>query len=1250
MATNARITPQPQTNGVITAPPKGLTGGNRKKQKRRAKNAARNLAEDVPPPVTQSAPHPADIDYDEDPLRYDDEEYDEEYSDTEPQHYHDHYAPSQAASNGYAIPPPAKNRKKNKKKRSSHHYSPDLLSSAMPSLPTPPPPSQHTSAAALRTMHKSVANHPNIWNTSTQQERQNIKDFWLSLSEEERKSLLKIEKEAVLRKMKQQQKHSCSCTVCGRKRTAIEEELEVLYEGYYEELEQYAHHDPLPTDGMLPEPLQHRPRLPHPLAAPPPNPRHRSSQMLEHLDEEEEISEEEEYSDEEEDEEEDDEDDDEEEYSDEEPEPPRGPVPDFFNFGQNLTVKGILTPWLEKLQSGLKGKTDNLLTVADDLLKNDGRKFIEMMEQLAERRMQRESEAEYAAANPSHPNTYPPNDPAYNHEDPLAAGDEYDDEEASYDSNEEYDDDLEEEDDMVGENGRHASQASEFTDRVQGGLTEEQRMQEGRRMFQIFAARMFEQRVLTAYKERVAKERQLQLIKELEGEEEEKARREEKKKRDAEKRKEKKRIQNLAKAEEKERKEAEKAAEEARLKAIEEKKQEEARRKREEQRKKKEEERRKQEEEKARKEAEKQRRHFEEQQRREDAERKAREQRAAEKAKKEEARKREREEREAREKEAKERKAQEDKDRKERDAKSKADREAKERERSSRQSHPPQIAKRASQAGMVAVPGVHPKQAPSGISSPHTAVATPAVPKAPTPARQKQPSQQGSHASSPMQPQSQVSSAPSKSSSPGSAVSQQQSSNSSRSFVQKTPSQGPYLPHQMSSPLHQQVQPPPGMQQMQQHQGAFGGMPPLGFHAFQGPQGPMMHNMGQRGPMPMYGHQGPPMGMPNRMSPFGPPGMNSMNGMNGPPGMMHPHGRGMGYPFDQPGVGAPPGFGPQMPQHQSNQTSPLGPPTSNGVPGTEVSRPSLSVHSRQQSTDKFSLGGAGQPIARPAPIQRPGSMQSPGGEGSISPRAEAEAPSKHLGSSALLDDSDEPIPQNESRRMSHNVLPTSTRSQSLGIGGLFQQAGGFGTPVTSWATPVLPLGQSPGLGQQQWGSLPNASQMTGWTNNNTGFATNGAFGPMGVGTQLPMQMHRPSGFGGQSRPLTIRLAICQACKQLGATNPSSDGFYDINAILRQMPALQPPPSHPELEAICETEGDSQNGGGELSARKSASGGEVIAVKWTPDSGTPKDQGRGSHAGLGEIGSPMPSRTSPAGIGFERPGGFPNLGAVGSPGY
>lgn len=43
-------------------------------------------------------------------------------------------------------------------------------------------------------------------------------------------------------------------------------------------------------------------------------------------------------------------------------------------------------------------------------------------------------------------------------------------------------------------------------------------MAEGKRMFSIFAARMFEQRVLNAYRERVAQERQLQLLRELEDE------------------------------------------------------------------------------------------------------------------------------------------------------------------------------------------------------------------------------------------------------------------------------------------------------------------------------------------------------------------------------------------------------------------------------------------------------------------------------------------------------------------------------------------------------------------------------------------------------------------------------------------------------------------------------------------------------------------------------------------------------------
>ena len=1248
MATNTKLPPPASSNHVITGPPKGVVGGNRKKQKRRAKQAAKAAGHPHAPPPGSG--QPADLDYDEDPLGYGDED-DYDYSDADAEVYDDHFMPPRSGTNGYGMPGPGPGKKNSKKKKSSAHehspYNPELLGPL--SNPPPPPPLD---------LQDNPTAERNVWNTSTQQERENIKDFWLSLSEEERKSLLKIEKEAVLKKMKQQQKHSCSCTVCGRKRTAIEEELEVLYEGYYEELEQYAHHDhpPLPTtDGMMPDPLQHR--SPHPLGVGPPQPyAHRTSHLHEHFDEDDfsEDEDEEEYSDD--------------DYSDDEPDAlVRSGVPDFFNFGQNLTVKGILTPWLEKLKEhdGLKGKTDNLLTVADDLLKNDGRKFIEMMEQLAERRMARESEAEYAANNPSHPGGYPPGDPGYNHEDPLAAGDDFDDDEASYDSQEDYDDDMDDEDEMVSLPPERRRSLQSFTNKAQSGLTEEQRVQEGRRMFQIFAARMFEQRVLTAYKEKVAHERQQKLLEELEDETKLKAQQEAKKQRDAQKKKDKKKQQQQAKAEEKARKDAEKAAEEKRVREEEEKKLEEQRRKKEEQRKKKEEEKKKQDEERVRKEAEKLRRQQEEQQKREEAERKARELKAAEKAKKDEVRKREREEREAREKEARERKAQEEKEKKEREAKTRAEMQAKEREKTAQQAaqpptqqQPPQVTKRPSQAGMVAVPGVHPKQTGSGISSPHPSIATPAIPKAPTPAKQRQASQQGSHASSPKQSQSQVSSVPSKSSSPNSAgaAQQHQPIGQPKTIMQKAGNQQqagpPQPPHQThaTSPLpqHQPIQPPPGMSHPN-HPGVFSGMPPMGY-GFQGPQGPMIHgNMGQRGPMPMYPQHGaPPMGVPNNR--FGLPNVNGMNGP--PPGMMPPQGRGgMAFPFDAPGPGQPlPGFGPQQTPQQPNRTPPIGQPPLSAAPGADAPRAGVPTHSRQHSaSDKERFeAAANQPIARPAPIQRPSSVKPQSQERRIS-NTDLDDLSKHLGSSALLDDADEPIPPSlaENRRQS-NLQPATRNSQPGLIGSFGAPGGGFAPAPGTWNPPGMPFAQGSGLGQQNWGALPTPG-MTGWANNNAAFAANSAFGPIGA-----TQIHRPAG-AGLNRPLTIRLAVCQACKQLTTANRGEgDGYHNIDMLLRQMesnrPMLDSPPTLREIEEICETEGDSQNGGGELSVRKDAAS-DKFSVKWAPDATTP-DQGR-QLSSLGEIGSPMPAKTSPSSFGapgMGRGGGsaFQNLGAVGSP--
>lgn len=636
-------------------------------------------------------------------------------------------------------------------------------------------------------------------------------------------------------------------------------------------------------------------------------------------------------------------------------------------------------------------------------------------------------------------------------------------------------------------------------------------------------------------------------------------------------------------------------------------------------------------------------------------ERKAREQRAAEKAKKDDARNREREEREAREKEMKERKAQDENEKKEREMKARADREVKEREKAAAQPtlQPPTIKKRPSQAS-VAVPPALQKQS-SAISSPHPSIAIPAIPKAPTPARPRQTSQQGSLASSPKQTQSQTSTVPSKSSSPGiaSAPQQQQAQNIApqRTVMQKAGNQqsAPHAPqmNQTTSPPHQQpMHAPPGMTHPQYPLPGFNGMPPVAYGQFQGPQGQMMHNhMGQRSPMPMYPqHGGPPMGMPTNR--FGLPGMNGI--LHSSPGMMQPQGRGMGFPFDAPGSGQPPpGFGPQQPAFQPNHTAPIGQPPMSAL-SHEAPHPSLSTHSRHQSaSDKDAFQTlANQPIARPAPIQRPSSVKPQ----NRSP-TEVDDLSKHLGSSALLDDTDEPMPANLENRRTSTLANASRNGQPGGmapLGGAFGgPAPGFGSSAPGWNPPGMSsFGQPPGLAQPSWGApMSTPSLGSSWVNNNAAFASNGAFGPLGGAT-----LTRPAG-GAR----TLRLAVCQACKQLTAGQQGEgDGFHGVDVLLRQIKTTTPHIDSPlipsEVENILDTEGDSQNGGGMLHVRRDGPNPENFSVKWAPDAATP-DQGRGGVNGLGEIGSPMPTRASPS-SGFGAPGmgrGFQSLGKVGAPG-
>ncbi|KAF2814378.1 uncharacterized protein BDZ99DRAFT_235781 [Mytilinidion resinicola] len=1132
-------------NGVTATQPSAPATVNRKKQKRREKQAARQAAEQPPPSDANSrnghiphnhihsggpVPDYSGPEFD-DHGQYDGEEY---YSEDEEQMYRG------ATQNGqypadYDLHGAEKKSKKKKKARSATQQPPYSIRDGSAPPPPPPPPPQ-LSTDTFRTVQRGANSKDRIWNTSTSEERERIKEFWLSLGEDDRKSLVKIEKEAVLRKMKEQQKHSCSCTVCGRKRTAIEEELEVLYDAYYEELEQYPIGTREPPD-----------RIPHMSGG-------REPPRIRELDDSEE---------------EDDDDPDDEDYSDDEEEddylsedeeelPPRGEAAShMFNFGNSLTVKG------------------GILTVADDLLKNDGKKFIEMMEQLAERRMQREEEAQYAAAGVhpgphSYAKTHPHNHP------PPPEEDEYEEEDDEEYDDEEYDDEEE--------------------DEVQDTMTEEQRMEEGRRMFQIFAARMFEQRVLTAYREKVAAERQAKLLEELEEDAAREAQRDLKKSKEAQKRKEKKEKQKQIKAEEKARKDAEKADAEAAAKAAEEKKQEEQRRKKEEQRKKKEAERKAQEEEKQRKEAERLQRLREERERQQETERKAREQKAQEKKARDETKKKEREEREAREKDAREKKAQEDKDRRERDIKARVEKER------SRKDDPtatlqPTMVKRPNQPVAVALPpGLLSKQSSAGFPSPHVQVATPAISKAPTPVRPRQSSQQGSHGSSPKTPQ--VAPGTSKSMSPNNATPLAQHSMQPKSILtkQSTAQAQPPLHHpQPASPMPP-IGPPPGMQPPGF---GIGGMPP-GLNGFQHGQPPLNPNM--MGPRPPIGHNMPGMYPPggNQFRQFPP-------GMHGPPGM--PMGR--GFPME-----GPPGFPPSM----------SGINTGGQMSGFSIGIP---AHSRQQSAsfEKPNVeppiaAPQAQPIARPTPIQRPSSVKPHEGtpENKRTHGPDIDELANHLGSKALLDDADDLVQDISS-------LDVNGRRSSMQAGGMSRTPSmPFNFPQGQGQArqePFAPFGTSNGAGSA-W-STPSMGGMgfsmpaaPGWGNSPTSGMFNGGFSMMGN-----------QGFSNKARINAIRRMVCNACKGLASRQTSADGYYAIHDVYQQLEALrspsEPQPTMGDIVEVCDIFGDASNGGGTLETKTSPVDNMERLIKF-------EDTGMTTPS-LGEIGSPIPGHSMPAGSAF-----------------
>ena len=749
-------------------------------------------------------------------------------------------------------------------------------------------------------------------------------------------------------------------------------------------------------------------------------------------------------------------------------------------------------------------------------------------------------------------------------------------------------------------------------------MTEEQRMEEGRRMFQIFAARMFEQRVLTAYREKVALERQQRLIEELDDESRIDAQREAKKAKEAQKKKDKKRLQKLAKDEEKAKREAEKAAEEAAVRALEEKKAEEQRLKKEEQRKKREAEKKLQEEEKARKENEKQRRLQEARDLQAEQERKQREQKEHERRKRDEVKKQEQQEREAKEKEIREKKDREAVEKREREARSTASIAAKEPLRKDDPTHvkpavPPMhnLPKRQTPANAPATaalpPGLQPPASTSSHTSPHLPIATPIVPKAPTPVRTRQPSFQDSRTTSP------------KASLPPTSMAM--SSNASIPLaIPPGNSSMPPQPKQPTPPQAFPTQPrysPKDASPASTMRGS--GMSPLSTTP---------------GAATVFGSTISEIMDPHRTASY--PPMSSPVGFGQhasfattneaiyPSGMMEaspfPHSRGDMKP-------------PSLP------TAPIGRPSASfgEIAPPVATRETINsqIHSRNTSTSS-NFAAQTQPIARPPPMQHPPSA-TPYQQSSNHLRSKDDVDdlSNHLGSKALLDDDEDDIP------LASPVV--GSRRGSMAVGGPRSSRAGFAGP------PGLPtpIGSAIGTARNDNSirGLPTNAN-TSWSNQQSPFgnASNTWSSTSGFGRANESKAFAPFGgpiyHNGTARAFLIRNLMAMSCQRLSSRLPAGphsswNRIHDVHQDVQlSKPQQMTPVNLEEIIEMSEVAGNAQNGGGSFDITKDQTG---LLIRYHP--------GRNPSVGSGhsDLGSPIaggPPTFSMTSRPFHPAGGYP----------
>jgi len=669
-------------------------------------------------------------------------------------------------------------------------------------------------------------------------------------------------------------------------------------------------------------------------------------------------------------------------------------------------------------------------------------------------------------------------------------------------------------------------------------MTESQRMEEGRRMFQIFAARMFEQRVLDAYRKKRSEDRANLLIQELEAEAQLQSQSGEKSAKKNEKKRLKEKAKKQALKEEKQRKDEERAAAIA----------EEERQKQDEQRRRQEDNRKKQEakaEEKRRK-AEAARKAMEEERakkRAEELDRKAKDIKLKEE-------KRLREETERQEKELQEKKLQQ-----EREAKSKAEKlekaKAEQDAAAKRQPEPVRVAEVARRAPVpaVALPPTLKTRSSTGLDSPQVGTATPVQSKVAAPSRPKD-------IPTPQTPETVLQR---KRPTPPSGLSTQPTPQQSTLSRSRTPLQHATFTPQMS-PMHH-IPPPPGMSS------PMG--PPMGMShmspGFPGMPNPMLHRPGIGPQVPGYSSHGAHVGhQPRSFIP---------QNVNGSPGIVNNTRHFINDTIPLPANGVKQQAGQSWTQPHMRQPS-IGLPTPLG-PTLE---PPASITTSQTS----------QPISRPAPIGRPSAVMNDVSFGrSRNTGADVDELGARLGSSALLADDDEPLPTpaTDNRRVSAPFgMPSLNTHLSQGTTyDHLQSPFGQSLPNDGWRSSASAFGP-PGLPNTPgWGQPPSA----GWGNP----------APFPAALHRGGSVPRPV-----SVRLIAVQAYRNLSAQSPGIEGGYFEFNDFARQAGDTARMnhEQIPNQNELRTILDTEGDMQNGGGFFATKDDKLRSRLL-VKWQADS-------------------------------------------------